>query len=33
MILLIASVITIAIGNGLVRMSRAGTMMREGFDG
>jgi len=33
MILLIASVITIAIGNALVRMSGAGTMMREGFDG
>jgi putative spermidine/putrescine transport system permease protein len=33
MILLIASVITIAIGNALVRRSRAGTMMREGFDG
>lgn len=33
MILLVASVITIALGNWLVRRSRAGTMMREGFDG
>jgi putative spermidine/putrescine transport system permease protein len=32
MILLIAAVMTIAIGNSLVRISRAGTMMREGFD-
>jgi len=33
MILLVASVITIAIGNGLVRLSGAGTMMRERVDG
>lgn len=33
MILLIASIVTIAAGNRLVALSRAGTMMREGFDG
>jgi putative spermidine/putrescine transport system permease protein len=33
MILLFASLVTIAIGNRVVLRSRAGTMMREGFDG